>query len=53
MSSSRYAGLPQHLRVSGTDDAVTVEDLGSLNGTFVDDRRIDGLVELRGGGIIR
>lgn len=35
------------------DDGWTVTDLGSLNGTFVDDKRTEGAVGLRGGERVR
>lgn len=43
----------QHARVFQQDGLWYVEDLGSTNGTFVDDRRITGTVEVRPGTPIR
>ena len=30
-----------HCRITGSDDGLDVEDLGSTNGTFVNDQRVD------------
>lgn len=43
----------QHARVFSQDGHWYVEDLGSTNGTFVDDRKITGTVEVRPGTPIR
>ena len=45
--SRRHAVLRQ------VDDGLAIEDLGSKNGTFVNDRRIDGLERLRAGDRVR
>lgn len=45
---SRY-----HARVVIESDRVTIEDLGSKNGTFVGENRIDSPVELRDGDEVR
>jgi serine phosphatase RsbU (regulator of sigma subunit) len=42
-----------HARVSFGDGKVTVEDLGSTNGTFVDGKRITCPVALREGSVLR
>jgi pSer/pThr/pTyr-binding forkhead associated (FHA) protein len=34
-------------------ETLVIEDLGSSNGTFVDDERIEGPVRLREGDVIR
>lgn len=39
----------QHARILVADGRAFLEDLGSRNGTFVDERRIEGRVELKGG----
>lgn len=43
----------QHARVFQQDGTWYVEDMGSTNGTFVDDRRVSGTVEVRPGTPIR
>jgi pSer/pThr/pTyr-binding forkhead associated (FHA) protein len=43
----------QHARVFQQDGRWYVEDLGSTNGTFVDDRKVSGTVEVRSGTPIR
>lgn len=43
----------QHARVSLINGVVTVEDLNSTNGTFVDEERIAGAVPLKDGARIR
>ena len=43
----------QHARLVGMGDDVGVEDLGSSNGTFVNDARAEGQVKLQDGDIIR
>jgi len=45
--SRRHAVLRQ------VDDGLAVEDLGSTNGTFVNDRRIDGIVRVAAGDRVR
>jgi hypothetical protein len=42
-----------HARVRVTPEHVFVEDLGSRNGTWVQDRRIDGAAELAAGDTVR
>jgi len=44
----------RHARVSrGSDGGLTIEDLGSANGTFVNDRRVDAAQRLEVGDVIR
>lgn len=43
----------QHARVTVVNGVVTVEDLNSTNGTFVDEERIAGAVPLKDGARIR
>ena len=43
----------RHARFLVINEEVSVEDLGSANGTFVNDRRIDNAVILRPGDIVR
>jgi two-component system, cell cycle response regulator len=43
----------QHALVFDTDDGLAIRDLGSTNGTHVNDRRLDALHLLRGGDVIR
>ncbi len=43
----------RHAQITVKDDHVWIEDLGSANGTFVNDRKIDAQVELRAGDHIR
>jgi pSer/pThr/pTyr-binding forkhead associated (FHA) protein len=43
----------EHAVVRGMDGGIAIEDLGSTNGTFVNDRRIAGIAELRPGDRIR
>jgi pSer/pThr/pTyr-binding forkhead associated (FHA) protein len=45
--SRRHAVLRQ------VDDGLAVEDLGSKNGTFVNDRRINGIVPVAAGDRVR
>jgi serine phosphatase RsbU (regulator of sigma subunit) len=42
-----------HARVSLAGGTVIVEDMGSTNGTFVDDRRVAGTTMLREGNVLR
>lgn len=42
-----------HARLSLTDEAARVEDLGSANGTLVNGERVEGAVVLRDGDVIR
>lgn len=42
-----------HARLYERDGATWVEDLGSTNGTFVNDRRLDGAAPLRPGDRLR
>jgi pSer/pThr/pTyr-binding forkhead associated (FHA) protein len=39
----------RHARIVVEGGRAVIEDLGSRNGTYVDERRIEGPVELRGG----
>jgi pSer/pThr/pTyr-binding forkhead associated (FHA) protein len=39
----------RHARITVRDDAATVEDLGSTNGTFVNGKRLTGAVKLSAG----
>jgi DNA-binding winged helix-turn-helix (wHTH) protein len=43
----------QHARLRVSGEAVALEDLGSKNGTFVGDRRVDGVVTLSDGDGLR
>ena len=43
----------QHAEISVSDDGVWVTDLGSANGTFVNDRSIDERTQLRSGDRVR
>jgi pSer/pThr/pTyr-binding forkhead associated (FHA) protein len=43
----------KHALISVAEDAVTVQDLGSTNGTFVNDKRIDSKVKLNTGDRVR
>ncbi len=43
----------RHARLYAKDDRLLVEDLGSTNGTFVDDDRIDAPTEIHLGGTIQ
>jgi pSer/pThr/pTyr-binding forkhead associated (FHA) protein len=43
----------RHAVVRQVDDGLAVEDLGSTNGTFVNDRRITGIAEIAPGDRIR
>ena len=43
----------RHAKITVSRDTATLEDLGSKNGTFVDDRRIDGPTVLGDGDTIR
>ncbi len=43
----------RHARILVRGEAATIEDLGSKNGTFVDDRRLDGPVDLADGDAVR
>ena len=42
-----------HARLTGDGTGLRVEDLGSTNGTFVNERRIDSAVDLRVGDVVR
>ena len=42
----------RHSRIFATDEGIAVEDLGSQNGTWVNNERIDGLRVLRHGDLI-
>ncbi len=41
-----------HLRLTRSGDTMTIEDLGSTNGTFVNGKRISGLTPLQNGDMI-
>ncbi|WP_101757802.1 FHA domain-containing protein [Oceanicoccus sp. KOV_DT_Chl] len=43
----------KHARLSAGDGAVLVEDLGSTNGTYVNDTKVDGPVLAKNGDIIK
>ncbi len=43
----------RHLAIRPHDDGVEIEDLGSSNGTFVDDRKIDAAVRVASGATVR
>ena len=43
----------RHAVVRGVDGGLAVEDLGSKNGTFVNDSRISGIVEISPGDRVR
>jgi len=43
----------QHAKCLALGDRVDIEDCGSVNGTFVNDRRVDSRAALRDGDIIR
>jgi predicted component of type VI protein secretion system len=43
----------RHAVVRPVEDGVEVEDLGSLNGTFVNGRRIEAVTRLAGGDVIK
>ena len=43
----------RHAVVRRVDDGLAIEDLGSTNGTYVNDRRIDGIAEIAEGDRIR
>lgn len=47
-----YASL-HHARLSSRDGAWLIEDLGSTNGTYVNDRRVSGPVEVHVGDVVR
>ncbi len=42
-----------HARLSARDGSWFVEDLGSTNGTYVNDRRVQAPVEVRSGDVVR
>ena len=42
-----------HARLSGDDGSWFVEDLGSTNGTFLNDRRVDGRAEVHAGDVVK
>jgi two-component system, cell cycle response regulator len=55
-SSTAEVSLPEvpslsrsHARISFREGRVVLEDLGSRNGTFLNDRRVRGMVEIRSG----
>ena len=41
-----------HLRIMRTADGITIEDLGSTNGTFVNGKRITGVIALQNGDMV-
>jgi pSer/pThr/pTyr-binding forkhead associated (FHA) protein len=41
-----------HLRLVRSGDSMTVEDLGSTNGTFVNGKRVSGMIPLQNGDMI-
>ncbi len=43
----------QHFRVAHRAEGVTVEDLDSQNGTFLNDRRVEGSATMRVGDVLR
>jgi hypothetical protein len=43
----------RHAALRGTPGGLEVEDLGSANGTFVNDRRIEGPIPLSSGDVVR
>jgi hypothetical protein len=47
-----YASL-HHARLSSRDGVWLIEDLGSTNGTYVNDRRISSPVEVHAGDVVR
>ena len=42
-----------HARISSHDGTWLVEDLGSTNGTFLNDRRVQSPIEVRAGDVVR
>jgi pSer/pThr/pTyr-binding forkhead associated (FHA) protein len=42
-----------HARLSGDDGSWFVVDLGSTNGTFLNDRRVDGRAEVHAGDVVK
>jgi pSer/pThr/pTyr-binding forkhead associated (FHA) protein len=43
----------RHAVIRQVDDGLAIEDLGSTNGTFVNDERISGIVPIAAGHLIR
>lgn len=43
----------RHVAIRPQDDGVEIEDLGSSNGTFVDDRKIDAAVRVTASAMVR
>jgi predicted component of type VI protein secretion system len=43
----------RHAALRITDAGPAVEDFGSTNGTFVNDQRVNGVVQLKGGDVVR
>jgi predicted component of type VI protein secretion system len=43
----------RHAAIRGQDAGAAIEDLGSTNGTFVNDERIEGVCALRDGDVVR
>jgi pSer/pThr/pTyr-binding forkhead associated (FHA) protein len=42
-----------HARLSSDGGAWSVEDLGSTNGTFLNDRKVDGRLEVHAGDVVK
>jgi len=43
----------RHARISVEDRQIVIEDIGSTNGTFINDSKLEGRVEIKRGDIIR
>jgi pSer/pThr/pTyr-binding forkhead associated (FHA) protein len=43
----------RHAHLCMLDDDPAIEDIGSTNGTFVNDRRVDGPTRVRAGDVVR
>jgi len=43
----------RHAQVRTVGDDAAIEDLGSTNGTFLNDRRVDAVTTLRTGDVLR
>ena len=52
LARDEYASA-RHARVEPRPDGVWVDDLGSLNGTFVNGDRLEGARLLRAGDVVR
>lgn len=44
---------PRHAILRPQVDGISVEDLGSLNGSFVNEDRLEGTVVVRGGDVLQ